>query len=166
MTEELKQKILAYKNRKVSKTVTAELMGYSYTHFIALLERLNIEWPNYNKAIRVTYQGFTGTFREHGLRMNLNSGTLKFRWKRYGTLDTPKPRTMSVIDIARFVIYRKQGLAAQEAAALVGYHYNWLHKRASALFGKKYKTIVRNAPRKRRTKAELAAAQSNKSQKP
>lgn len=140
--------------KKVAKSVAMELLGMSHIKFDRLLKQWKITWPNQNQALRITHNGITATFAEHSLRMGINAATLKSRWRRSGSLDLVYNH-ITLWDVGRFVVQRKHGIPAWFAAEKLGHSYEALHKKATDLLGTRYKTIVRQAPRKRRTRAEL-----------
>lgn len=145
------------RNRKVPKSVAAELLGISYQRFLLIIKEIGLDWPSQNQARRIVLDGIEGTYAEHAKRLGIKTNTLADHYRRNGTARPDPEKMITPEKVKAFIEHRSNGLPAWKAAAMVGHSYYALDAKAKRTCPE-YKAIVKAAPRVRRTKAEMARA--------
>lgn len=155
--QSLEEQLTDMRNRKVPKSVAADLLGINYPKLKRIIAEMGLHWPAQNQARRIVLDGIEGTYAEHAKRLGIKTNTLADRYRRNGTARPDPEKMITPEKVKAFIEHRRNGLPAWKAAAMVGHSYYALDAKAKRTCPE-YKAVVKAATRVRRTKAEMASA--------
>lgn len=146
----------------ISRAKAALTIGIPRWRLDLFISAMNLDWKLRIRGGSCVIDGITDTLLGHSERLGVSVGKIRWRLQNDKPLEAPTTITLVTPEEAQqYTELRKQGVAAWEAAKVVGRPYNTL-RLAAKKFCPEYLEVAKAAPRIRRSPEEIEAAELKK----